>query len=352
MIIGIVVIVLIGVRVALPFVIKHFVNKSLNDMDGYSGYVHDIDLRLFRGAYVIDSVTVKKTDGDVPVPFVNIDKIDLSVQWDALFKGSVVGEIVMKNPRVNFVASGEDEDKKQYGQEVSWVEQVKELMPLRINRFEIINGEIAFKDYSTEPVMDIRLGSLNFIATNLSNASDEQDTLPSSLDADAQTMGGDITLKGEMNALKETPDFDFNLEFENVDLTQLNNFTESYADFDFETGQLNFYFEMAMLDGRYEGYAKPLFNDVKVAGGAKEEDKSIFRKAWESVVGTTFEILENQPKDQTATQIPFKGTIEDSNIKTWKTIKNVFTNAFVRAFERELDYQISLENVSGNSADN
>ena len=58
----IVIILLIGVRLILPYVILHFANKNLASMPGYYGHIEDIDLALIRGAYRIDSIYINKQD--------------------------------------------------------------------------------------------------------------------------------------------------------------------------------------------------------------------------------------------------------------------------------------------------
>jgi uncharacterized protein involved in outer membrane biogenesis len=104
-----VVLILITVRIALPYIVKDYVNKTLSEIPDYKGVVEDIDMNLLRGACEIEIVSLVKTDGKVPVPFFSADKIDLSVQWSALFEGSLVGEIILENPKINFVAGPTEE---------------------------------------------------------------------------------------------------------------------------------------------------------------------------------------------------------------------------------------------------
>lgn len=46
-------VVLIGLRLALPYILLNYVNKQLTKIDGYTGHVDDIDVALYRGAYTI-----------------------------------------------------------------------------------------------------------------------------------------------------------------------------------------------------------------------------------------------------------------------------------------------------------
>src|SRR5688572_7669468 len=102
-----VLVLLIGIRAALPEVIERYVNKTLDELEGYSGHIDDVDLALYRGAYQIEGVRIVKTGGKQPVPFFSASEIDLSVQWGALLDGEVVAEIDLHGPKVNFVTASE-----------------------------------------------------------------------------------------------------------------------------------------------------------------------------------------------------------------------------------------------------
>jgi hypothetical protein len=73
-------------------------------MEGYRGHINDIDLALIRGAYKIDSIYLNKYDSATgkETPFFNASLIDLSVEWKALFHGSIVGELRFTNPVLRF----------------------------------------------------------------------------------------------------------------------------------------------------------------------------------------------------------------------------------------------------------
>src|SRR5215207_2668766 len=98
-IIGLVVF-LILLRLALPYLVKSYVNKQLNKMPEYSGNVSGIDIDLWRGAYVIRNLAISKTSGTVPVPFFSTPRMDLSIEWKELFHGSMVGEIFLDHPEL------------------------------------------------------------------------------------------------------------------------------------------------------------------------------------------------------------------------------------------------------------
>lgn len=339
-IIGAIVLLLVIIRIALPSVVKDYVNKTLNDMPGYSGHVDDVDMHIYRGAYKIKDLVLEKNTKDEQVPFMEIASIDLSIEWNALFKGAIAGEIILDRPKLNFVASQEQETEKEPTEEADhWSKTIQELMPLTINRFEIIDGQLRYLDYDTQPVVDVHLDSLQVLALNLTNTDNTSKDLPSHISISGRTTGGGI-LAGTMdiNALKEIPDFDLDIELTQVDLTQLNDFIEAYGKFDVEKGQFSVFSEVKLIDGQLEGYIKPFFEDLKVLNWEKDkEETNFFRATWEALVGLVKEGVENQPKEQVATQVPISGNVNQPETDPWETVGNTLKNAFIEAFNKGIE---------------
>lgn len=336
---------IIAIRLALPYVVIKYVNKVLDDIPGYTGSIEDVDLHLWRGAYEIEKLKLDEIKDEVPVPFVLIEKVDLSVQWEALFKGAVVGEVVMHRPEIIF-AAGSSEGTGQTGEDTDWTEPLKELMPLTINRFEVVNGKVSYLDLYSKPEVDIYVENLALVIHNLNNVEDKNKKLPSTLKAKGTSIGdGKLEVDMQMNALKQVPDFDANLSFTEVDMKSLNNFLKAYGKFDVEKGQFNLYSEIVLNEGNFSGYVKPVMEDIKILNWEKDsKDKdNIFQFMWEGIVGVAGEIFENQSKDQVATRVPIEGKVDNVKTDTWKTILNILRNAFIEAFNREIDHSVNLE---------
>ncbi|WP_040497284.1 DUF748 domain-containing protein [Fulvivirga imtechensis] len=348
----IVVVILVAIRIYLPFWVTDYVNKVLDGVPGYSGSIEDVDLHLYRGAYRIHKLKMVKTGEGLPEPFLDIDVIDLSVQWDALFDGRLVGEVSLVDAKANFITSVSNESEaEQTGGEADWTEPIKELMPLEINRFSVHNGKIAFKDYTAEPKVDISLDSLTLNATNLSNVENKEVELPSDVRATATSIGGGrLDMMGKANLLKKIPDLDLEVQFEGVSLPALNDFTQAYAKLDFEKGVFNLYSELAVSDGILTGYVKPVLTDIKLIDFSEDKKKPL-EMAWEAVSGLILELFENQPKDQFATKIPMQGDLNNVKSAVWPTIGNIFKNAFIQAFKKKTDDSVSFDDLKKSQDD-
>jgi hypothetical protein len=345
----VIVVLLVGFRLTLPYFVTRYVNKVLSELEGYRGQIYDVDIHLIRGAYQIDSLKVFKIDGNNEIPFIDIPLMDLSVEWNSLFKGKVVGEIKFDDPKLNFIIGKKTEGEgsgEQTGEDVDWTKPIKKLMPLQINKLTIKEGSVVFYDFTTKPKVDLSLNNVYLIAENLNNAKEQNDLLPSKVFMRATSIGGgNLEMHMRINVLKEMPDLDMDVKFENVDMTALNDFFEAYARIDVEKGDFNLYSELAVKEGNINGYVKPLFNNLKVVDWKSDKDKPA-RLVWESIAGVLVELFENQPENQFATRVPLRGNISNVDAPFWPTLWNIFRNAFVEAFAKNTDDTITISTAT------
>ncbi|WP_461052500.1 DUF748 domain-containing protein [Spirosoma arcticum] len=340
------VVLLIVARLLLPYFVLRYVNKTLADMGGYTGQVEDIDIQLIRGAYQIDGLRIRKVAGNIKKPFLYMPKTDLSIEWASLFKGKLVSEVEAYEPELNFAFS-EDEASNQTGAEVDWTEYLKKLLPINVNRFSVINGKINLTSLVTQPRADLSLQNLNAEIRNIRNVVDQGKKLPSPVVAsgDVPGYGGKMTFSANMNLLKQLPDFDYNLRFTDVQLVKVNPLARAYANLDFERGTMSVFSEMAMLNGKLNGYLKPLTKEMKIFKLDENEGRSVGKFFTELLAQAGTAVLKNQKKDQVATRIPLNGTIENIKTAVWPTLFGVLRNAYIEAFRGEFDNNITLQDA-------
>ena len=92
-----VIVLLVALHIALPYLVRDYLNDKLADMGDYRGQVTDVDLALWRGAYKINGLKIVKVDGKVPVPFVNAPVIDLACAALAVVDHACGGSAVLQS---------------------------------------------------------------------------------------------------------------------------------------------------------------------------------------------------------------------------------------------------------------
>ena len=334
---------LIVLRLMLPSILLRYVNRQLTLIKGYSGHVGDIDVALIRGAYTIKDIRLDKTDGKVPVPFFSAMAIDLSVEWGALFHGSIVAKINVQHPILNF-AKGPSEATSQTHIDKSWTQVVDNLIPFKLNRLEIFDGEIHYRDFYSNPKVDIFTRNVHIIAENLSNARHHKELLPSTAEATADVYGGKATLHMKLDALNKVPTFEAKAELVKLDLTNLNNFLRAYGNFDVKAGEISIYTEAAAKDNMIKGYTKPIIKDLKVINW-KEDKEHPLELAYKAVISAVTWVFKNHSKDQLATRAEFEGNLKDPDVNVMYIVGQLLRNAFIQALYPSLENSININTV-------
>ena len=160
---------LLGLRVATPYVVKRYVNQALANMGDYRGHVEQVSVFLWRGGYALrDLEIVKAAAKKGEQPFAKIPQMDLTLQWNALIHGRAVGEVLIHDPVLNFVQS-ESGESTQLGTGVNWPAQIRNLFPFRLNVVEVTNGLMTFQapGIQTNDVLTMR--ETHLMLRNLTN---------------------------------------------------------------------------------------------------------------------------------------------------------------------------------------
>ncbi len=342
--------ILVCARIALPFIVKKYVNEAINELEGYSGYVEDIDIAIYRGAYAINGLHIYSDDMGKNVPLLECQSVDLSVLWSAIFKGRIVGEVIIEKAIVNFENKKAAKDANNFDkvEPEDWRKLVKDIMPLTVNFVQFNNCQVHFIDKTTKPNVDIYFADVNGKVTNLTNVEKNGKTLFAKFDVTAKAMKSAPTkLYGSFDPYDPKITMDMNFEMRNLAVPKVNDYLLAYTFVDAEKGSLDFFAELAVKKGICKGYLKPLIKDLKIVSLKEDKFPNI---VWQGIVGGLSKIVENwRHDDQIATKIPIEGDINAPNAKVWPTIRELFKNMFVRALTSNLDNDVTLEDA-GSSA--
>ena len=337
------IVLLIAFRIYLPTLVKNYVNTVLAGIPGYYGHVEDIDIALYRGAYVINGLYLNKLNADTQVPFLNFPKTDISVEWKSIFKGKIVAEIKMLSPQIIYVFEDQQATTAEGDAAVEdWTQAITDLVPLEINHFEVHDGKLAFVQLAATPNVDLSIEKLELTADNLRNVVAKDRVLPSPITASGISFGGGkVQLDGALNIIQEIPDMDINFSLQRANATALNDFTNYYAGIDFESGTVELYSELAIADGYLKGYLKPLLIDTKLIG----KEDGFLETLWEGFIGFFKFAFKNQRTDTLATEIPISGDLNNIEAGVWPTIGGILKNAWIKAFKGETDGSIEFQDA-------
>jgi hypothetical protein len=327
---------LLVIRACLPYAVKRYVNHVLQGLKDYRGQVVEVDLHLWRGSYAIRGLTLEKKNGKSFAPFLSAPTVDFSVEWKALLHGSFVGEVIFLRPELNFVDSN-NASQKQLGIDKSWGYQFEKLFPLEINRLEIRDGVMTFKNPTSNPPVDLRILSLQVLGRNFTNSTDTKEKYPAEVDITGRPLKkGDLKAHLEIAPIAKSPTFSLQLTLKSVSIVELNDFLQAYGGVDAESGNFEVYTEFTSEKGRVEGYVKPIIRNLSIFR-LKDVEENPLQAFWEALLATVSFIFTNQSEVTVATKIPFSGTFDEPNPDWLALLGNLVKNAWFEALKPQLD---------------
>ena len=252
-----------------------------------------------------------------------------------MFEHAAVGNIEIYRAKMNLV-NGPTPDTRQTEVDAPWAQKIKQLYPLKINRFAVHNGELHYRDFNKEPSVDVMADRVQMVAVNLTNSK----KLSKSLIADIRMEGrplreGNARAQISLDPYASRPTFAVNLEVADVPLPKLNDFAKAYGGFTFKEGIFKMAMEANAKNGGYQGYVEPVFDHMVIFNEQSMQNPATM--IWEAILGTLTQIIRNYPKDRFGTKVPFSGTFEHPTPDIIATIFNAFRNAFVQAFEGKVE---------------
>ncbi len=320
------------VRAALPWWIEETINQRLADLGDYEGQVSDVNLKLWRGAYELMDLEIVNKSGSVPLPFFSVDIIDLAISWEALWHGAVVAEVTFNQPILSFVDTREDTD--QTGAGTDWREALQRIVPIRINQLLIREGSLQFRNFDSNPPVDVRVVDIEGVIKDLNNINRSSGSQPAVMSIEGSVLGqASASLSGQLDPLGDFRNFRFALKVTDIDLRRLNDVAQAYGNFDFQGGSADFLMELEANEGQLQGYAKPLLSNVDIVDFEKDIDQGVLSATWEAFMGAMGWIFRNHEKDRIASRIEIRGNLDDSEVSAWQAFLSILHNAFVEAYE-------------------
>lgn len=314
----------LGFRLILDNLIKQKINKTLTNTAGYEGRVDDVSLNFIDGNYTVKKLHLKQLANDTLLPFINVDSVLVSVQWNALMEGKLEGSIDIYQPKLNVLMT---KDSTKSSRDAYWGKKLSNTVPFRINEIRVRNGKISYTNYTVKPTVDAYLSNMNATVKNLTNMEDSTTKLPASLTASANAEGeGQLKVDMEMNMINRIPVMYTDLQLTSVDLTQLNDFIKAYGNFDVQQGTMSLYAQIEVRDESVDGYLKPVFYNLEIFSLKQTDDQSLGKTGLEALLGLGSNLLENNPKERLSAKIPIHGEVNSIETDISEALETAMNN--------------------------
>lgn len=328
------------IRALLPGLVRDHFNAMIADNPETTGGVEDVDLWLLSGRIELHQLSIYKADAQIPAPIFAADRIAFSISWRDLLKGRLFGDIDMSQPVLNIVDAPRSKD-AQTGTEVDWRTALQSFYPFEINRVYIDGGELHFRNFDSEPPVDLYLTNIDGSAVNITNDLRLNNDQQARIDATATTIGnGEVELGATFNLLKQPSVGDLKAKVHKLQLTALNDFTRAYANLDIQRGelQMNAHIEAEESDGKtiLDGQLTPVVTNMNIlrwrTDVEEQHDPGIIL-VWEGSLDLITRVLEVGEHDRMETTVPIQGTLEEPDVGVWSSLFGLVKHAIIGRLE-------------------
>ena len=356
-----IILLLLALRLSAPYAIEKGVNYTLKTTPGLRGEIGDVDLALYRGAYQINDIELFLIDGGLEKPLMKVKRLDISVLWAALFRGSVVAEMQFLEPQFYYAdnKNKEQEINEDASNEKTWVSLANRLVPFSIDRVDILNGRIKLETIATEQTSVSQITRVNGLISNITNSKDHSGSLVTNMQVEGMIEGVcPLQISGSIDPYASKPTFNFDVEMQRLPVEKIDGLIAFYAPFDVEAGELDFAMELAAEQGKVDGFVKAGVYDLSVFewhDDVQVDGDNPFQWLFEALTGGIAGLFEDNTRDLIATEIPLTGQIDNIETPLWPAIYGIIKNAFIESLDITVEDEPELKtepNVQTESENN
>lgn len=336
-----VMLVLIVVRVAMPFWVRHYLDGRIEHMGPYHGSMEAVHLHIWRGGYTIENLRIEKNGAPSSQPFLVAPRTEIDLGYGALLHGHLRGKVGFYDATVNFI-DGNSESERQTGKGVNWSEELNILIPAELDEIDVHHGTVTFRNFVSSPRVDLKMTDVNGTITNLSRARREDGSRVATLHTTATVLGdAPLETNASFDPTDRFGDFSYHIHVTHIQLVRANDLARAYTGLDFAGGTGDFTMDLKATNGHLDGYAEPVFKNLQLFSWKKDveqEKKGPIKLLYEAAAQGVASLLKDPSTDQLVTRVPISGRIDDSNVGKPQAIFNVLRTSFVQAYKSQLDH--------------
>jgi hypothetical protein len=131
-------------------------------------------------------------------------------------------------------------------------------------------------------------------------------------------------------------------------MLSLNPLLRAYGRFDVARGRFTLYSQLGVVDGKINGYVKPMFSDLKVYDYQKDKNKGVIGQAKQILIGAAAHVFKNRQTQQVATQVDISGSLKKANVSSWQAFVEIVENAFVKTILPGFDREVQSSSAENN----
>jgi hypothetical protein len=320
---GVLLTLLLVIRLVLDPLASHYLRRALSSSDQFRGTFAGVHVGIFPPSVHVRRLKIielPKGRWEDPVFFVEDARV--GVVWRQLLHRQLVADVRLDRPKVLLVPG----HAKKTGKKAKSIgELLREQLPARIDRFDIVGGEALLARGTGDHAPELWIHRADLTAENLATRPTLMAKHPARLEGTARVQrSGKLNLAFTMNPWTKEPTFNGKAALHDLDLRELYAVMSEKSDLAITQGIANVFVELHCNNGVLSGGVKPELNDVEVATPHKDLGDRLKALAADAAVH-----LASHNDRRVATVVPIEGKLSDLHVELVPAILGVVRNSFV-----------------------
>jgi hypothetical protein len=325
----IVVALVVIVRLLLDPIATAATRKGMAKMEGMKGDFERVHVTLFSPGYTITHLKIiEEPGGSWKTPIFYAEAVHVGVSWRRLFHGELVAAVRLVEPKIDVIAGKAPEKPKTPAKAPDLSEQLQKVTAFKIDRIEILRGELLFRDLAEPRHPELWIHDLELAAENIPTRARMAGSRPTTLSGRG-TVGrsGTMTLFVSADPFASPLAFEGRFEMVGLKVAELFDFIEPKTKLQTPKGTVDLFAEWKSRGGRIEGGVKPVLKNVEVKPAESGAWDRV--KAW--LANKTVKAASDRVEGRNAvtTVVPIEGRLASPDIQLWPAVLGVIRNAFI-----------------------
>jgi Domain of Unknown Function (DUF748) len=319
------------IRVILDPIATIATRRGLEKMEGMRGDFQRVHATVFGPGYTINRLKlIQHPGGDWKSPLFYAEAVHVGVDWRQLMHGRVAASARIVEPKITVLAgAAETKPKaKTEAQAPDLSAQLSRITPLKVDRVEILRGELLLRDLGEPRHPELWVHKLELAAENLPTRKSLAGGRPATVTARGVVgKSGDLSLFVSADPFASPLAMAGRFELRGLRVAELYDFVEPATKLQTPNGTFDLFAEFKVKDGRIDGGVKPVLKNVDV----RPADSGLWDrlKAWLADEAVKIASDRVPERNAVATTIPIQGRLTSPDIQMWPAILGVVRNAFV-----------------------
>ncbi|MBC8131966.1 MAG: DUF748 domain-containing protein [Deltaproteobacteria bacterium] len=350
-ILGVAIVLTIVIRLILDPIATHQTRKALDQLKGFKGDFDRVHVTIFGPGYDITRVKLIATPGrsiksDARVrkdkdadgkdddlekePLLYVERAHVGINWRELLHFRLVASLRLDEPKITIRPSNEkvaEDQAKKKAPDLS--EQLGEITGLKVDRIDILGGEVLFREGSGSRAQKLWVHKLELVAQNLATRAELTKGRPATVSGSGVLgRSGDLTFFVSADPLASPLSFAGQMSLTGFRASELYEFIEPKTKMQVTEGTIDVFAEFVSKDGKVTGGIKPVLKNIEI----RPTDDGVWdrMKAWFADNAVEFASDRVPGRNAVVTTVPIKGNLTNPDIQLWPAVLGVIRNAFVQ----------------------